>query len=316
MNWQETALIFPGQGSQVVGMGKAIADAYPVAAETFAEADDILGTDFSKLVWEGPEDDLNDTFNTQPALFITGVATLRALNALLDEPATPAYVAGHSLGELTALVAAGALDFANGLELVRERGRLMKSADENSPGSMAAILGLEIDQLEAIVQKAAAETGEIVVVANDNCPGQTVISGTDKAIDKAVELSTEAGAKRAVKLAISIAAHSPLMQYSADEFARAVQSTPITAPDVPIIGNALLRKLTTEDDIREELTKQLTSPVYWRESVEIMVAEGVTTFVELGPKEVLCGLIKRIDRSTERYGIETPEQLQAFISGT
>jgi [acyl-carrier-protein] S-malonyltransferase len=314
MNWQETALVFPGQGSQVVGMGKAIADEYPIAAETFAEANEILGTDFSKLVWDGPEEDLNDTYNTQPALFITGVATLHALNEALGEPATPAYVAGHSLGELTALVAAGAMDFKNGLNLVRERGRLMKAADENSPGSMAAILGLDIDQLEEIVNMAAATTGEIVVVANDNCPGQTVISGADVAIEKAIELATEGGAKRAVKLAISIAAHSPLMQISAKEFAKAVEATPISAPEVPIIGNALLQKLTTEDEIREELTKQLTSPVYWRESVEMMVEDGISTFIELGPKEVLCGLIKRIERSTTRIAIETPEQLQAVIS--
>lgn len=317
MNWRETALLFPGQGSQVVGMGKSIADSYPVANEIFEKTNDLLRTDFSALVWNGPEEDLNDTYNTQPALFITCYAIFRALNYELAQrglpPAQPAYMAGHSLGELTALTAAGAMDFEHGLKLVRERGRLMREAGENSPGSMAAVIGMELEDLRHITDQASQDTGETVVIANDNCPGQVVISGSNTAVARAVELANEAGARMAVTLAVSIAAHSPLMTHVSREFANAVAATPMVMPNVPVVGNALNRELRHEAEIREELNAQLYSPVYWRGNIQLMQENGITNFVELGPKEVLVGLMKRIDRKSQRMAIETPEQLNAFV---
>lgn len=317
INWQTTALVFPGQGSQTVGMGAEIAAQYPAAREVFAQADAQLGLPFSKLCFEGPADQLDETYNTQPALFITGIALLAGLNAELaargQSPATPANVAGHSLGELTALTAAGAMEFGPGLKLVRERGRLMREAGEKSPGAMAAILGLDIAALHQLCADAGAATGGIVVVANDNCPGQTVISGDDQTLDHALTLAKERGAKRALKLAVSIAAHSPLMATSQEEFRTAVKNTPITVPATPVIGNVSAAPLTTAAMIHDELSAQLTSPVRWTESVQAMVDAGITHFVELGPKAVLVGLIKRINKEVTAIGIENPAQLAAWL---
>jgi [acyl-carrier-protein] S-malonyltransferase len=317
LNWQETALLFPGQGSQVVGMGKAIAEHYPIAANLFEQANDILGVDLTRICWEGPEDELNDTYNTQPALFVTSMAIMRALQFELEQrglpPAQPAFVAGHSLGELSALAAAGAMDFEHGLRLVRERGRLMKAADEHSSGGMAAILGLETDLLGEICATAQAEIGEPIVVANDNCPGQIVISGHEEALQLAMQRAEEAGAKRAIRLPISIAAHSPLMARSAQEFETAVDITPIVEPPMPIVGNSTASPLESVHAIRAELKAQLTSPVRWTESVQYMQAQGVTTFVELGSKDVLVGLVKRIDRKATRANVEQPDQLAALL---
>ena len=227
MDWSTTAFIFPGQGSQFVGMGKSVADAFPAAQQTFDEADDILGTDFSGLIFEGSEDDLNDTYNTQASMFVVGVAVLRALKAELPQ-AIPAFAAGHSLGEFTALVCADALDFADGLRLVRERGALMKQAGEDNPGGMGALLGLDVETAQSVVDDAAAQTNEELVIANDNCPGQVVISGGAAATDRALELGKEAGAKRAVRLALSVAAHSPLMQVAADTFSETLATVEYT----------------------------------------------------------------------------------------
>ena len=315
INWDKTALLFPGQGSQTLGMGKAAAETYNVAAEVFEQADAILETDFREIVWND-EEALNDTYNTQPALFTTSVALLRALHEHLDKhdlpPANPKFVAGHSLGELTALVGAGAMDFEHGLRLVRERGRLMKEADLTSPGGMAAIIGLETDTLRQICAEITAELGEPVVVANDNCPGQVVISGHDKALEAAMERAQKAGAKRAIRLNVSIAAHSPLMAPSAEDFKKAIDITPITEPDIPIIGNSTAAPLENVADIRGELAAQLTSPVRWTESIEYMISHGVTTFVEVGSKDVLLGLVRRIDRNAERINIEGPADIQSL----
>ncbi|HEC22950.1 MAG TPA: [acyl-carrier-protein] S-malonyltransferase [Chloroflexi bacterium] len=308
-----TAFIFPGQGSQAVGMGLELAEQYPVARQTFEEADALLGFPLSKLCFEGPEEELTDTINAQPALYVAGIAALRTLYEELGEPFTPAFVAGHSLGELTALTAAGALSFPDGLRLVRRRGELMKAAGQHSPGGMAALLGLDIVRVEAICAAAREETGGIVVVANDNCPGQVVIAGDEETLGVAMKHATEAGARRVVRLPITIAAHSPLMARVAEDFRAALAETPFHRPIIPIIGNTQASPLTTEEEVRAELGDQLTSPVRWTESVRAMLDAGVTTFVELGSKDVLSGLLKRIDRSTKRYVVDSPEGIARLL---
>lgn len=303
--------MFPGQGSQTVGMGAALARAYPAARETFAEADDLLGFKLSSVCWEGPEEELNDTVNTQPALLVHSVAALRAARAALGE-SKPAYCAGHSLGEFSALVAAGSFAFADALRLVRARGRLMKAAGQAAPGGMAAILNLEPTRIAQVCAEASAATGRDVQVANDNCPGQVVISGDEAALEKAMALSVERGARRAVRLPVSIAAHSRLMAGAQAEFNRAVQETPLEPPAIPIVGNVSAAPLTTADEIRAELQAQLTSPVRWTESVRHMLDHGVTTFMEFGPRDVLTGLLRRIERSATGLPAGTPEEISTL----
>jgi len=311
--WEHTALLFPGQGSQEVGMGADIAQTYPAAREIFQQADDILGEPFSRLCWEGPAEALNDTYNTQPALYITSLAALRALESVAG-PVRPAAVAGHSLGEITALAAANALSFADGLRLVRERGRLMKLAGERQPGAMAAILGLAADDVRAICAQASQETGRPLVLANDNCPGQVVISGDTEALERGVALATAAGAKRAVRLEVSIASHSPLMASIEAEFRAAVEATAFRTPDVPVIGNVSAAPLTDVAAIRQELGAQLTSPVRWTESIERLLADGVTQFIEIGSRDVLSGLVRRINRDAARVTLNSAAAVAGFAA--
>jgi len=310
---ETTAFVFPGQGSQAVGMGQDLAQTYAVARDTFAEADDVLGFALSTLCFEGPEEVLNDTLNTQPALFAASMAAWRALHSA-GWSAPAVFAAGHSMGEYTALAAAGALTFADGLRLVRERGRLMKEAGERSPGGMAAILQVEAKALDDICLRASRETGKVVQVANYNSPGQIVISGDNQALEAAMQLAQAAGARRVVRLAVSIAAHSPLMAVIADEFRRAVEATPIRPPQTPVVANVTARPLAGADDIRHEMVAQLTSSVRWIESVEYMAAQGITRFVEIGPKEVLTGLVRRIDKNVSALACGTAAGVQALAS--
>ena len=307
-NIDHIAFLFPGQGSQSVGMGQQLAAVYPLANQTFMDADRLLGYSLSTISWSGPDEQLNDTINTQPALFVHSIAALRVIQEKYPD-LHPAFVAGHSMGELSALVSVGSLNFEEGLLLVRKRGELMKQAGEKSPGGMAAILGLDIDTLEKICSAVSIDT-EIVQIANDNCPGQIVISGASAALERAMQSSKDAGARRAVRLAVSIAAHSPLMVHAQDSFNQAVDSVQFTDPTIPIIGNVSALPLLKVEDIRKDLQAQLNSRVRWTETIQLLLSKGVSTFIEIGNNSVLVGLLKRIDRKARGYSIRNPEDLE------
>lgn len=287
-----TAYVFPGQGSQFVGMGFEQAQVRPVMKGIFGRADQALGFALSQLCWTGPESELNDTLNTQPAIFTHSVAAA-AMVELSGEIDAPAFVAGHSLGELSALCAAGAIALEDGVRLARERGRLMRDAGEREPGSMAAVLGIEPDALAEACAEASRQHRPGVVVANDNAPGQIVISGGRDAVETASSLAKARGAKRVIPLKVSIASHSPLMAAIRDDYVRAVEAARIGDARVPVVANTSVQPLTHADDLRAELVAQLTAPVRWTETVRFLHAHGVTNFIELGPKDVLSGLIKR-----------------------
>lgn len=307
-----TAWIFPGQGSQFVGMARDLYENYSAARAALDAADAVLGFSLSRLMFQGPEAELTDTINTQPALLAHSIAALAALGEAAGQPLPdPTYCAGHSLGEYSALVTAGALDFPDGLLLVRARGTAMKQAGELRPGAMAAILGLDGAQLDELC---AATPG--VQVANYNAPGQVVLSGERGALERIVEAAKAAGAKRAIVLAVSIAAHSELMRPAVEEYRAAVMRTPLRLPRLPVISNVTARPLASVEAIREELLAQLTSPVRWVESVEWMAAQGVSEFLEIGAKDVLTGLNKRIAPATISRPLGTVEQITKFLTST
>ncbi|MCS6910628.1 MAG: ACP S-malonyltransferase [Anaerolineales bacterium] len=311
---RHTAFVFPGQGSQMVGMGRELVEASPAARRAFAEADEVLGYPLSRLCWEGPETDLNATVHTQTALLTCSIAALRAAQEKLGD-FQPAFMAGHSVGEVTALVAAASMTFTDSLRLVRARGEAMAAAGERAPGGMAAILGLDAPVLEEVCAQAAAATGGVVQVANDNCPGQVVISGEVATLEKAIELAKARGAKRAMRLAVSIAAHSPLMASGAEQYARAVAATPIQPPRVPVISNITARPLPDAAAIRSELPAQLTTRVRWTDSVRYLLAQGISTFIEFGSKDVLTNLLKRIDGNAAGIAVNGLEGLAKLETG-
>ncbi len=301
----KTAFVFPGQGSQYVGMAQDLVSAYPEARALFEQADKVLGFSLSQLCFSGPENVLTDTINAQPALLTHSIAALRVLQSLRRDN-TPAFVAGHSLGEYSALVAAEVMDFADALRLVRERGRVMKDAGEKMPGAMAAIIGMDDAALETVCREAGAQ------IANYNSPGQIVISGAKDAMERAAALAKERGARRVLPLAVSIASHSRLMEPAAREFERAVAQTPMRAPKVPVISNVTARPLSSIEEIKRELVAQLTSSVQWVKSIEYIIAQGTTNFVELGPKDVLAGLIRRIDKNARAVSVGDVASVKAF----
>lgn len=284
------AFLFPGQGSQYVGMGLAWYRASSEARLFCDKADALLGYALTELCFAGPEAQLNQTEYTQPALFVIALAMWQAAKMMLP---SPVFVAGHSLGEFSALTAAGALDLEAGLYLVAERGRLMARAGENAPGGMAVLLGATLAAAESLCDAAAAASGQPLVIANDNCPGQVVISGALAALDAASTLAAEHGVRRMQRLAVSVAPHSSLMREAQAAFAEHLAVVPLRAPKVPVVLNATATPVSTPDEIRQALLHQLTSPVRWRESLLWMGTQGVDHFVEVGPKDVLTGMVRR-----------------------
>ncbi|MDQ0315616.1 ACP S-malonyltransferase [Amorphus orientalis] len=305
------AFTFPGQGSQSVGMGRELADAYPAAAAVFEEVDEALGEKLSAIAWDGPIETLTLTANAQPALMAVSLAAMRALEAegisLAD---TAALVAGHSLGEYSALAAAGAVSVADAARLLRQRGLAMQDAVPVGEGAMAALLGLDREAAEAVVADAAE--GDVLAVANDNAPGQVVVSGHKAAVERAIEIAKERGAKRPMLLPVSAPFHCPLMAPAADVMADALKSVSLRAPVVPVVANVLAAPISEPDEIRARLVEQVTGSVRWRESVEWMAANGVDCVAEIGSGKVLTGLAKRIDRSLEGIAVNTPDDVRTF----
>lgn len=306
-----TAYIFPGQGSQSVGMGQALAGVHPVASDTFAEADEILGFALSELCFFGPAETLTETVNAQPAILTASIAAWRALQVTRPDLPAPCCFAGHSLGEYSALVAAGSLDFADAVRLTRKRGELMARAGEMRSGSMAAILKLDDAMVALLCAQAAAETGDVVQVANYNAPGQVVVSGGSAAVSALMEMVKKAGG-RPRALAVSIAAHSPLMASAADDFEVHVNATTFHAPHAPVVSNLAACPLETPDEIRAELVGQLTGSVQWTGSIFKLQELGASRFVEVGPGDVLTGLVKRIVTEPQTANVRTPEDIAAL----
>lgn len=307
------AFVFPGQGSQFVGMGQSLAEAEPAAKLVFEEVDDALSQNLSKVMWEGSEDELRLTENAQPALMAVSMAVIRTLEAGgAQVDAIASHVAGHSLGEYSALAAARAFSIADTARLLKLRGQAMQRAVPVGEGAMAAILGLSFDEVTSVA-KAAAQ-GEIVVAANDNADGQVVISGHAAAVERAIELAKEKGAKRGVLLPVSAPFHCPLMQPAAEEMAEALSAVAVERPCLPVIANVLAAPISEPEGICNLLVQQITGAVRWRESVISMPSLGITQMVEVGAGKVLSGLARRIDRSLDTVNIQEPADIEAFAA--
>lgn len=308
-----TAFTFPGQGSQSVGMGRELAAAYPAAADVFREVDEALGRELSRLIWEGPEEELTLTANAQPALMAVSMAALRALESEgFELERQAAYVAGHSLGEYSALCAAGAFSIADAARLLRIRGEAMQSAVPVGEGAMAAIIGLD-----DIAVEAACEEGRrhgAVQIANDNGGGQLVISGLKPAVEAAAASATAMGARRAIMLPVSAPFHSELMRPAADAMREALAAVTIAAPSVPLVANVLATPIREPGEIAARLVEQVTGAVRWRESVQWLAANGVTTLFEVGAGKVLSGLARRIDRSFETVNVSVPAEIAPALA--
>ncbi|MBE9635293.1 ACP S-malonyltransferase [Salipiger mangrovisoli] len=305
------AFIFPGQGAQTIGMGKALAEAYPAAKAVFDEVDAALGESLSALIWEGDIETLTLTENAQPALMATSLAALRALEAEGIEIGAASFVAGHSLGEYSALTAAGALSVSDAAKLLRTRGKAMQAAVPVGEGAMAALLGLDLAGARAVAEEAAQ--GEVCAAANDNDPSQVVISGSKGAVERALDIAKAKGAKRALLLPVSAPFHCALMAPAAEVMAGALAEVEIKAPSVPLVANVIAEAVTDPARIRALLVEQVTGSVRWRESVEYMVAQGVTEFWEIGAGKALSGMVKRIERSAVLRNVGAPDDVKAAL---
>ncbi len=305
------AFVFPGQGAQTIGMGKALADAFPEAQAVFNEVDDALGENLSKLIWEGDQDTLTLTQNAQPALMATSLAAMKALDVEGVTVNAASCVAGHSLGEYSALAAAGAISIGDTARLLRTRGEAMQAAVPVGEGAMAAILGLDFAAVQEVAE--AAAQGEVCQAANDNDPTQVVVSGAKAAVERAAEIAKEKGARRAVMLPVSAPFHCALMQPAADVMAEALANVTIKAPIVPVIANVRAEAVSNPDEIRKLLVEQVTGSVRWRESVINMAASGVTEFWEIGAGKALSGMIRKIDRANGVRAIGTPDDVRAAV---
>ena len=303
------AFIFPGQGSQFSGMGKELADNFSCAKQVFEEASDALDFDLTGLCFTGSEADLKLTANTQPAILTTSIAALRVIEQ--ETGLQPRYTAGHSLGEFSALVCAGALDFADAVKVVRKRGTFMQDAVPVGVGAMAAVMGVEREALEVLCQKAAQ--GEVVAPANFNCPGQIVIAGHATAVNRAIELAKDAGAKRALPLPVSAPFHSSLMEPAAKKLAEVLATVVVSAFSFPVVGNVQAKAYSDEEQVKPLLVQQVCAPVRWDESVEEMVRLGVEEFIEIGPGKVLSGLVKRIVKGTKTQQVDSIATLQQLV---
>ena len=305
------ALVFPGQGSQAVGMLSGLAENNPLVVETFTEASDALGFDLWSLVQNGPEDELNQTANTQPAMLAAGVATWRVWRE--KGGAAPVVMAGHSLGEYTALVCAGSLEFADAIKLVADRGRFMQQAVPTGEGAMAAIIGLDDDGVRSLCEANAA--GEVLSPVNFNSPGQVVIAGSAAAVQRAVNSAKQAGAKRALVLPVSVPSHCRLMHGAAEHMAERLEDIDLAAPQIPVIHNFNVRVEKTPESIKQALVSQIEQPVRWVETIQKMAADGVDRLVECGPGKVLVGLNKRIDKTMNTWAVYDAETMTAALEG-